>query len=229
MDRIRYWFKVLVASLLCGTLPVQSWANITNIASVGYQDASGQSHTATSNTLTIATPPVITSSTTATGDVGVAFSYQITATNSPTSYNATGLPAGLSVNTASGLISGTPSAGGTSNVTLSATSAGVTGTATLVLTINPPANVTLTKTDGGVTTAVSGNVVTYAIQYQNTSSGAARNLAITDVIPTGTTFVSGSITGVSGVFNSTTNTITWTIGNVPGNGSGSVGFSVRVN
>ena len=47
-------------------------------------------------TLTITVgAPVITSATTASGTVGSAFSYQITATNTPTSYGATGLPAGL--------------------------------------------------------------------------------------------------------------------------------------
>src|SRR5439155_1481925 len=65
-------------------------------------------------TLTIKPPPpVITSATTASGTVGVAFSYQITATNNPTSFNATGLPAGLTVNTSTGLISGTPTTAGT--------------------------------------------------------------------------------------------------------------------
>src|SRR5258707_2593448 len=56
--------------------------------------------------------PVITSGTTASGTVGSAFSYQITATNTPTSYGATGLAAGLAVNTSTGLISGTPTAAG---------------------------------------------------------------------------------------------------------------------
>src|SRR4029077_14833457 len=37
--------------------------------------------------------PVLTSATSAAATVGLAFSYQITATNSPTSYDATGLPA----------------------------------------------------------------------------------------------------------------------------------------
>src|SRR5204862_2251562 len=82
--------------------------------------------------------PVITSSLTATGQVGVAFSYTIAATNSPTSYNETGLPAGLSVNTSTGLISGTPTTAGTYAVTISATNSGGTGSATLTLTINPP-------------------------------------------------------------------------------------------
>src|SRR5262249_262086 len=81
-------------------------------------------------------PPVITSSLTASGTVGSAFSYAITASNAPTSFNATGLPVGLSVNTSSGVISGTPTAAGTSNVIISATNVGGPGQATLVLTIN---------------------------------------------------------------------------------------------
>jgi PKD repeat protein len=85
--------------------------------------------------------PAITSVLTATGQVGAAFSYQITASNSPTSYGAVGLPAGLSINTVTGLISGTPTASGGSSVTLSATNAGGTGTKTLTLTINPSAPV----------------------------------------------------------------------------------------
>ena len=88
-------------------------------------------------TLTIATQPipVITSSGTASGVIGDAFSYQIIATNTPASYDATGLPSGLAVNTASGLISGAPSVAGTFNITLSATNPGGTGTKALTLTV----------------------------------------------------------------------------------------------
>jgi len=80
--------------------------------------------------------PVITSATTTSGTVGSSFSYQITATNAPGSYGATGLPVGLTVNTGTGLISGTPTAAGTSTVTLSATNNTGTGTAQLTLTIS---------------------------------------------------------------------------------------------
>lgn len=81
--------------------------------------------------------PVINSPLTASGTVGTPFSYAITATNAPISYGATGLPSGLTVNSATGAITGTPTAAGTFNVTLSATNASGTGTATLVLTISP--------------------------------------------------------------------------------------------
>jgi hypothetical protein len=85
----------------------------------------------------VVSAPVISSAATASGTVSTAFSYQITASNSPTSYSASGLPAGLSVNTSTGLISGTPTASGTSTVTLGATNSGGTGNKTLTITINP--------------------------------------------------------------------------------------------
>ncbi len=82
--------------------------------------------------------PAITSPATASGQIGMALSYQITASNSPTSFAASGLPGGLSVNTTTGLISGTPTTAGTSAVTLSASNANGTGQADLTLTIAPP-------------------------------------------------------------------------------------------
>ena len=176
-----------------------------------HRDADADGHVA---------PPVITSATTASGTVGSAFSYQITATNSPTSYGATGTAGGINGQYRDGadlgdahgggnlhrdaerdqqqrhrqchpdaddrgraagdhqrhhgqwdggqrlllsdhghqlahqlwrdriarrtigqhrdgLISGTPTAAGTSTVTLSATNSAGTGTATLTLTITP--------------------------------------------------------------------------------------------
>jgi hypothetical protein len=44
--------------------------------------------------LSVSAVPVITSRLTATGNSGKSFTYQITATNAPTGYSATGLPAG---------------------------------------------------------------------------------------------------------------------------------------
>jgi hypothetical protein len=83
---------------------------------------------------------VITSNLTATATRGTAFTYQIRADSSPTSFNATGLPGGLSVNTSTGEISGTPNAAaGTFNVTLTAANSTGTGPdATLMLTLQNP-------------------------------------------------------------------------------------------
>jgi hypothetical protein len=84
-------------------------------------------------------PPVITSATSQTVARDQPLSYQITATNSPVSFGATPLPAGLSLNTTTGVISGSPTASGTVNTMLSATNGAATGTATLTWTILPPA------------------------------------------------------------------------------------------
>lgn len=81
--------------------------------------------------------PVITSMLNATGTVGQAFSYQITADNNPAGFDATGLPAGLSVNTNSGVISGIPAFAGSNNVTISASNAGGTDSRPLALVISP--------------------------------------------------------------------------------------------
>ncbi len=83
-------------------------------------------------------PPVITSGTTAAATVGTSFEYQITASYFPSSYGATGLPAGLTISTTTGLISGTPTVGGVFSVGLIASNSAGSGSATLALTIPVP-------------------------------------------------------------------------------------------
>jgi sugar lactone lactonase YvrE len=84
----------------------------------------------TSNTAilsAIADVPAITSASSVTCYVGNAFTYQITATNSPTSYSTTiPLPLGLSLNANTGMISGVPTTNGISIVPITATNAGGT-------------------------------------------------------------------------------------------------------
>jgi len=79
--------------------------------------------------------PSITSPTTDCGTTGVPYSYQITANQAINTWGASPLPAGLTVNTSTGLISGTPTTANTYSITLSATNGNGTGTATLTLTI----------------------------------------------------------------------------------------------
>ncbi|HTZ42260.1 MAG TPA: M4 family metallopeptidase, partial [Jatrophihabitans sp.] len=76
-----------------------------------------------------------------TGTVGTAASLQIVASDSASgqtlTYSATGLPTGLSINSATGLISGTPSAAGTYSVTVTAKdTTNATGTASFSWTIS---------------------------------------------------------------------------------------------
>jgi hypothetical protein len=85
----------------------------------------------------VSTTPVITSPYTATATAFEAFSYQITATNTPTSFATTGLPNGLSLNPATGLITGTPLATGVYQTILTASNLDGDGTATLAISVTP--------------------------------------------------------------------------------------------
>jgi subtilase family serine protease len=75
--------------------------------------------TTTGNTVTVTNPG------NQTGTVGTAVSLQIKASDSTSgqtlTYSASGLPAGLSINSSTGLISGTPTTAGSSSVTVTAT------------------------------------------------------------------------------------------------------------
>lgn len=134
-------------------------------------------------------PPTITSAATATGTTTVAFSYQITGSNSPTSYSATGLPAGLSINTTTGLISGTPTAAGTSSVTIGATNASGTGTSTLTITVGlvPP------PTTAGTTVQVPfGGTGQADLSFLASGSGVS-SFRITTPALNGTVIINGTV------------------------------------
>lgn len=82
-----------------------------------------------------AAAPLITSALGTVGTVGRAFSFQIASGNLPTGFGTTGLPPGLSQNTGTGLITGTPTAAGDYTVTVSAVNALGSGTAPLRIRI----------------------------------------------------------------------------------------------
>ncbi|MBA2479822.1 MAG: putative Ig domain-containing protein, partial [Planctomycetes bacterium] len=156
--------------------------------------------------------PVVTSSGSASGTVGQSFSYLITANNGPTSYSATGLPAGLTVNSSTGLISGTPTAAGTSTATVRATNAAGTGTKSVTITINPAIPGAPVINSPGTASGTVGLPFSYTISATNSpTSFAATGLPPGLSLNTSTGVISGTPTAVG----SSTVTLTAT------NGSGS--------
>ncbi|MDP2138281.1 MAG: SMP-30/gluconolactonase/LRE family protein, partial [Candidatus Didemnitutus sp.] len=147
--------------------------------------------------LTVTAPvgvaPVITNSPlTAAGTVGAAFSFTITASNSPTSYSASGLPAGLAINTTTGAITGTPTVAGSTSVTLGATNATGTGNATLTITV---AALPAAPTFASSTFSAAGTVGT-AFSYTITATGSPTSY-VASPLPAGLVrnATTGAITG----------------------------------
>ncbi len=108
----------------------------------------------------VPTLPMLTSPLSVTGAVGELFNYQILATQTPTSYAASGLPPGLSIDSTSGIISGTPTAHGTSDVTLTITNAAGASASTLVISIVSPPTITSILTAFGTTSSAFGYQIT---------------------------------------------------------------------
>ncbi len=117
--------------------------------------------TSPGNTVTVTNPG------SQTGTVSTAASLQIHAADSASgqtlTYTAAGLPAGLSISSSTGLISGTPTTAGTSGVTVTATdTTGASGSASFSWTISPSGG-------GGATCTV-----TYVAQSQWTGGFVAQ-------------------------------------------------------
>jgi len=79
--------------------------------------------------------PVVNSASQASGSSGTPFSFTVTATQLPTSFSASGLPPGLSINQTSGVISGTPTGAGTYNVTVTASNSSGSSSSNLTISI----------------------------------------------------------------------------------------------
>jgi len=138
-------------------------------------------------------PPEITSASSASGTVNSAFSYQITALNTPTSYSVLEgtLPTGVTLDTSTGLISGTPATGGTINLTIAAINASGSGSAPLTLniaklnqtvSISPVSSLAIGQSTTITAAATSGLAVTYSVTSGNASFSGA-NLTANDGNP----------------------------------------------
>ena len=183
-------------------------------------------------TITINPPPTPTptpsiTSGNATGTVGTAFTYNITATNSPTSYGATGLPPGVTLKTPPpssnlGLISGTPTTAGTYTVHLSATNGGGTGTKDVTFKIvDPPPTVT----SAGTASGTWGQPFSYQITANQTIPSGGWGSTVTAIA--GVTF-----DPATGLFSGTPTALGTFSGNITAtntNGTGTKALTVTIN
>ncbi len=184
---------VNAAGLISGT-PTLLGTFLANVTAQNGTSTGSQSVTITIGLLA----PVITSAATTSGTIGLAFNYQVTASNNPTSYGATGLPAGISINTATGLISGIPTVIGTFNATVSATNATGTGSQPVTISIALAAPII---TSAGTASGGLSQPFSYQITANNfpTSFGAA-GLPSGLSVNTTTGLISGAPIAI-GVFN----------------------------
>jgi uncharacterized delta-60 repeat protein len=84
---------------------------------------------------TLAIAPTVNSVSAVTAVSGTPFAFTVTATQLPKTFSATGLPPGLSINPATGIISGTPTATGTYNAVVTVGNAGGTVNSNLTITV----------------------------------------------------------------------------------------------
>lgn len=135
---LSYQWRKAGLPLAAQTLATLTLPNVTVSAGGAYDvvvSGAGSVTSAPPATLLVLGPPVITSAGALAGIAGVPLTYQITADGVATGYLASGLPTGLSLNPATGLISGAPAYGGTYQVSLLATNLYGTGSKLLSLTM----------------------------------------------------------------------------------------------
>ncbi|MFE5587359.1 putative Ig domain-containing protein [Kitasatospora sp. NPDC056531] len=175
-----------------------SWSNDTNSCAISHAILTH------GNTVTVTNPG------NQTGTVGTAASLQVNASDSASgqtlTYSATGLPAGLSINSSTGLISGTPTAAGTSSVTVTATdTTGAAGNTTFTWTESSTSGGGSAVTNGdfeagsltgwtaaGSTSATTGaaHSGSYGAMVGSTNPTGDSSIAQTFTAPTGSSKVS---------------------------------------
>jgi hypothetical protein len=134
--------------------------------------------------------PEITSPASTDVTVGGVLNYQITASNNPSTYSASGLPPGLTLNSTSGVISGVPTVIGNTNATISASNAGGMGSSTLRIRVLPMAPAITSPASADAT-------VSSPFSYQITASNNATTFFAIG-LPAGLTLnsTSGVVSGV---------------------------------
>ena len=131
--------------------------------------------------------PVISSALTQTWVANREYTYQITGTNSPTSYWVSDKPAGVQFDETTGLITARPTEEGTYTATIWAINAAGYGSETLTVTVTPDPNPQITSPV--TATATVGQPFSYQITATNSpTSYAAHGMIRFDTMPDGLTF-----------------------------------------
>ncbi len=189
-----------VLTATAGTISGTPTTSGTYLVALTATDSSGA--TGAARFVWTVTGPVSVASIGASSDVSGTAIYPMAATatdSSPTatiaSWSATGLPPGLSMDGATGMITGTPTAPGSYPVTLSATdSSGAMGETTFPWAITVPIVPTVTVASPGQSWNVTGTAITpLTLLARDTEVGATFTWSATG-LPTGLSI--GSSTGV---------------------------------
>ena len=176
--------------------------------------------------ITINQPPAISSASSASFQVGVNGSFQVTKTGVPTpALSQSGaLPAGVGFNTGTGVLGGIPGAGtgGTYPMTFTATNIAGTNVQSFTLTVNQPALIT----SAASTTFLAGSLGTFTV----TASGfPAPVLSRSGALPAGVNFTpaTGALTGTPAAGTGGTYPLVFTATN--STGTNTQNFTLTVN
>jgi uncharacterized repeat protein (TIGR01451 family) len=183
--------------------------------------------------LVIVARPAFGATTPATGQVGVPYSntFNVTGGSLPLVWSiaAGSLPAGLSLNSATGVVSGTPTTTGSSPLTLSVIDAnGQSASRSVTLTI--AAGPLVIVKSANVSSTAPGSVVAYTISVTNTGSTAWTGANLSDPL-TGVlddAVYNANATASSGTMSYSSSTLGWT-GNIAAGASVTITYSVTVN
>jgi len=193
--------SVAVASAASHGTATASGTSITYTPASGYSGSDSFTYTATNGTgtsaaatvtITVSSPTLVftpPAGALPNGAVNAAYSQSVAVTGgtSPYTYAATGLPAGLSISSSSGMISGTSTASGNFSVAVTATDANhVTGAVNYSLYVAPSMPVA-----SNVSATVAENSKNNAITL-NVAGGAATSIAIVSAARHGVAVVSGA-------------------------------------